>query len=318
MNLPQNIRIATRTSKLALIQAELIRSAILKYLEQLDIHCQVELLPLQTSGDKAKNQELFSIGGKGLFTKEIEEALLAGDADIAMHSLKDMPAQMPDELIIAGCLPREDYKDAIIANGKIRNLADLVNLSSTDNCIIGTSSPRRAAQIKQLIPKAEIVSFRGNVPTRLQKLADGEVTATILAVAGLKRLGLQHHITFTLHHKQMLPAIGQGIIAMQCHNGNTAIRQLLENITHIPTWKQAMAERAILTELEGDCRSPIAGLAQIMDNNKILVSGLILNEDGHKHYGYTLSGDISDAYKIGRKIGKKLLAKTREIWSSDS
>lgn len=308
MKLPSTVRIATRRSRLALIQAEMIRQAILQYLKTAGISCNVELLPMLTSGDRSTDPLLSESVGKGLFTKEIEEALLDGRAEIAMHSLKDIPAHLPDGLVLAGCLAREDYRDALVAVSPLHSLADL-----PDGATIGTSSPRRAAQLKMLRPDLKIIPYRGNVPTRLEKLHQGEVDATILAVAGLKRLGMEDSISFSLTPQQMLPALGQGIIAMQCRDNNNAICHLLKQITHLPTWRQLQAERAILEVIEGDCRSPLAGLC-ILENDHATVTGLILNEDGSKHYSVALSGDPSESSRLGQEVGQALLKKRKEIW----
>jgi hydroxymethylbilane synthase len=306
--LPDRIYIATRRSKLAMIQSGMAQQALQQALITSGATARVELLPLQTTGDALKERNLQEIGGKGVFTKEIEEALLDGRAHIAMHSLKDVPADMPSGLTLACALPREDYGDALIAGRKLASLDELPR-----GAHIGTSSPRRGAQLLKLRPDLKIIPFRGNVQTRLQKLRDGVVDATILAVAGLKRLNLQEHISLTFNRSQMLPAIGQGIIALQCREDATAICQLLASVNHPPSWHQLLAERAFLEVVEGDCRSPLAGLAEIVEG-KLTMEGLIISEDGQSHYRAIQAGPIADAASLGKEVAHELSPHIQAIW----
>lgn len=306
----QTIFIATRKSELALIQSNMIKAALTAELARTDDHERsVKLLPMLSTGDKVTDRHLLEIGGKGLFTKEIEEALLSGKAQIAMHSLKDMPAEMPEGLMIGAVLPREDFRDALLCKHASNSVHDL-----PQNATLGTSSPRRAAQMKKLRPDLRITPFRGNVPTRLQKLADDEVEATILAVAGLKRLSLERHIAHYLEPDEMLPAIGQGIIAIQCRRDDHETLSLLERINHQHSWHQMLAERAILKQIEGDCHTPLAGLAEIT-GNRMNVRGMILNDDGSKSFEVERSGTIEDAEPLGREVGKLLKEQSSTIWS---
>lgn len=308
-HLPKQIRIATRRSRLAIIQANMTKDALDHWCKTHNQHCEVSLLPLQTTGDARKEAKLEDIGGKGVFTKEIEEALLNGDAEIAMHSLKDVPAIMPTGLILAGALPREDYCDALIYKHRLTSLDDL-----PQGAVIGTSSPRRGAQILRNRKDLHITPFRGNVPTRIQKLHDGEIDATLLAVAGLRRLQMAEHISLILTPEQMLPAIGQGIVALQCREDATAIVTLLQNITHDPTWHQLRAERAMLEVIEGDCRSPIAGLARIK-GQRVSMEGLIISEDGQTQQYEVIEGSLNEAAECGTEVGRRLQKHLSRVWS---
>lgn len=306
--MPPQIRIATRRSKLAMIQANMVRDALIAWLDKNHHDCEVTLLPLQTTGDARKDANLADIGGKGVFTKEIEDALLNGEAEIAMHSLKDVPASMPKGLILAGALPREDYRDALMTKTPLATLDAL-----PQHATVGTSSPRRAGQLLHARPDLNIIPFRGNVPTRLEKLERGEIDATLLAVAGLKRLGLEKHISLYMSPEVMLPAIGQGIVTMQCCEENAAIRQLLKAVTHGESWYQLLAERAVLEVIGGDCRSPIAGLARIQGDH-LMLDGLITSEDGQKMHHERLEGTFRSAVRLGTELGETLQRHVDRIW----
>lgn len=300
MHRPNRHIIATRESKLAIVQSEMIKAALLAAGAE-----GVELLPMTTTGDKEKNRELLAIGGKGLFTKEIEEALLDGRANIAMHSLKDMPATMPDGLMLAGVLPREVTTDLLISQKPLNSLDDL-----PEGARVGTSSPRRASQLLVLRPDLNIMPFRGNVPTRLQKIANGEVDATILAAAGLKRLGLTPPHSLAL---DILPAIGQGLIALQCRSDDIATQEWIAKINNRPSWHQAQAERAILRAVEGDCHTPLAAHATL-DGDQITITAQILSADGKQHFIATRSGTTEQAATLGQQCGEELLPKAKELW----
>ena len=298
----QRFTLATRHSQLALIQSQMIKDA----LEAVG-DCAVELLPLTTTGDKEKDRALLAIGGKGLFTKEIEEALLDGRAQIAMHSLKDMPATMPPGLMLAGVLPREDAHDLLISHQPLASLDDL-----PQGATVGTSSPRRASQLLVKRPDIRIVPFRGNVPTRLAKVEAGEVDATILAAAGLKRLGITPTHSLKL---DILPAVGQGIVAIQCREEDDVTRDWIAKVNHLQSWHQALAERALLTKIEGDCHTPLAAHA-ILTCNQLTLTAQILSADGKTHFEASHSGAIEDATAIGEACGLKLLPKAKELWQS--
>jgi hydroxymethylbilane synthase len=298
------LKIATRKSQLALIQSEMIKAALVQ-----KGHHEVELLPMTTTGDENKNRQLQSIGGKGLFTKEIEQALLNNDAQIAMHSLKDMPVEMPEGLVLAGVLPRETAFDWLISHAPLSSLAELPKAAR-----VGTSSPRRTAQLLRLRPDIEIVPFRGNVPTRLAKVEAGEVDATILAAAGLKRLGLQPRYVLPL---PCLPAIGQGIVAIQCREDDAETYEKIQQITHPESWYQAAAERAVLKAVEGDCHTPLAAYAEI-EEERITLTAEILSLDGQTHYHETREGPLSEAATLGQQCGEALKERAKALWQDCS
>ncbi len=301
----QRFVIATRQSKLALIQSEMIKRALVQH------HiCDVSLLPMKTTGDKEKDIALLEIGGKGLFTKEIENALLMGSANLAMHSLKDMPIDQPDGLMIGAVLKRDNPFDYLICADPCHKLSDLA-LGAT----IGTGSPRRAAQMKLHRPDIIIKPFRGNVPTRLRKLHEGQVDATILAAAGLERLNINPQNTFAL---PFIPAIGQGIVAIQCRSNDSDARAKLEAINHLPTWHQMQAERAFLNTLEGDCHSPIAGYAEMINDSHMRITGQILAEDGTHHFSAQQEGHYTDAEKLGIACANLLKPKSHQLWHASS
>ena len=292
--------IATRKSKLALIQSEMIKAALLKSGVR-----EVELLPLSTTGDREKDRELLAIGGKGLFTKEIEGALLDGRAHIAMHSLKDMPVEQPDGLMIAGVLPRDAAHDVLISHTPLQSLEDLAQ-----GATIGTSSPRRAAQLLTLRPDLTIVPFRGNVPTRLKKIEQGEVDATILAAAGLSRLKLTPCYALPL---PTLPAIGQGIIAIQCRTDDITTRQHIAHINHASSFAKMQAERAILREIEGDCHTPLAAHAAI-EGEQLTIMAEILAHDGSQRAHATEIGPLTQAEQLGKTCAKTLIPQAKTLW----
>ncbi len=288
----QRFVIATRKSKLALIQSEMIAAALMQA-----GNCEAKLLPMTTTGDEEKDKALLAIGGKGLFTKEIEIALLKGEANLAMHSLKDMPVEQPDGLMIAAVLPRADARDMLISQKPINSLDDL-----PQGATIGTSSPRRGAQMLSLRPDLTIVPFRGNVPTRLKKVESGEVDATILAAAGLKRLDLKPAHSLLL---DTLPAIGQGIIAIQCRADDTITREWLAKINHLPTWHQMLAERTVLATIEGDCHTPLAAHTTIAGNT-LTIAAQLLSEDGKHSYEASQTGTLDNAESLGKACAEEL------------
>jgi len=290
------IKIATRKSPLALVQAEMVRNKLLAAFP--GVTC--ELVAMSTSGDDNADRVLAEIGGKGLFTKELEEGLLSGKFDIAVHSLKDMETILPQGLMLAAVLEREDPRDALIAKDN-KKLADLGKVR------FGTSAMRRAAQLKIISPDIEIVNIRGNVATRLQKVVNGEVDATMLAFAALKRLNLQDQASEVLSSEYFIPAVGQGIIAIECRENNTQMRDMLAQINHAESFIAATAERSLLAVLDGSCRTPIAGYAEINGNN-LRLNSLIAKPDGSFYTKAERSGNIADAVKIGQEVAAELLA----------
>jgi len=291
------IRIGTRGSPLALAQAEETKRRLV---EAAGIPAEaIAIVPIRTTGDRITDRPLTEAGGKGLFTKEIDEALLSGAIDIAVHSAKDMPTRLPDGLVIAACLEREDVRDAFlspVANG----LADL-----KPGAVLGTSSLRRKAMALSLRPDLRVIDMRGNVETRMRKLADGEADATLLALAGLRRLGLADHASSVLEPDQWLPAVGQGTIAITARVDDAAGRARLTAINHGRTEAALVTERAYLAVLDGSCRTPIGGLARLA-GDLIEFHGIIVKPDGSEAHRVTRSGPVGDAEQIGREAGMEL------------
>jgi hydroxymethylbilane synthase len=290
----QSIRIGTRGSPLALAQAKMVRDALVAH------HAgEIEIVTIRTSGDRIQDRPLVEAGGKGLFTKEIEEALLAGAIDLAVHSAKDMPTVLPDGLMLASCLPREDVRDAFISR-KAASLRDL-----PQGAVIGTASLRRQAMVKRLRPDVSVVPLRGNVETRLKKLEAGEVDATLLALAGLKRLGLADKATALLDVQEFLPAVGQGAITIEVRADDAGTRELLARIDHADTSVALAAERAFLAVLDGSCRTPIAGHA-LLDGDALSFRGMILRPDGSEAHETSRAGSRKDAAALGADAGAEL------------
>ncbi len=299
--LPDEIRIGTRRSKLAVTQAMEVKSRLLKAFPELG-ESQIEIIKIITSGDKAQNKNLAEIGGKGLFTKEIEEALFSGEIDIAVHSMKDMPDRLPDGLTIECVLEREDPRDAFISH-KAATLADL-----PQGAVVGTSSTRRQAQLLRIRPDLKIVPFRGNVETRLQKLKNGDVDATLLAVAGLNRLDMSDKITSILDTETMLPAVAQGAIGVECRADNEDMLEILSAINHRKTYMEVRCERAFLLALNGNCTMPIAGLAEYRDDDIIHFRGLLAGPDGKEIHTTSCTSPISSAIESCSKAGEEIYA----------
>ena len=294
------IRIGTRGSPLALAQAHETRRRLMAAhgLPEEEF----EIVVITTTGDRIRDRPLSEIGGKGLFTKEIEEALFAREIDLAVHSMKDMPAVLPDGLAFAATLPREDARDALISLSAT-SLQDL-KLGAT----LGSSSVRRTAQALRLRPDLKVVQFRGNVETRLRKLADGVADASFLAVAGLNRLGLSHHIAAIVTMEEMLPAIAQGAIGIEIHAGNARIHTMLDAINHVETATAIACERAFLAALDGSCRTPIAGHAHLRDG-RLHFRGETLTLDGSKVFTAERSGAPADAAQMGTDAAAEVKAK---------
>ena len=294
------LRLATRGSPLALWQAEHVRQG-LAAAHDLD-KADIEIVVVTTSGDRIKDKPLREFGGKGLFTKEIDEALLAGSADLAVHSMKDLLTELPEGLGIATVLPRGDVRDAFIST----KAASLAGLPS--GAVVGTSSLRRQAQVRRARPDLRVVDFRGNVETRLKKLDQGAADATLLAVAGLERLGLGGHITAILSPEEMLPAVAQGAIGVVCRTDDARTRGLLAPLNDANAAATVACERAFLKELDGSCKTPIAGLAEI-DGEALRFRGLILSPDGRACHEVEMTGSAVDAETVGRDAGAELLAR---------
>ena len=292
----KTIRIATRKSPLALWQAEYVAQLI----EEKFPGVKTELVKMTTQGDKILDAPLAKIGGKGLFVKELEVGMLEGTADIAVHSMKDVPVEFPEGLHLAAILTREDPTDAFVSC-RYASFAELPR-----NARIGTSSLRRQCQIKALFPEAEILTLRGNVNTRLAKLDGGEYDAIILASAGLKRLGLSARITQALDTSVSLPAIGQGAIGIEARSGDIELNHLLAQLHDEYTGLCVSAERAMNARLNGGCQVPVAGYAQI-DGNKLSMRGLVGKPDGSIIYRSENTGEPAQAGLIGLDIAEDLL-----------
>jgi hydroxymethylbilane synthase len=293
------LRLGTRGSPLALAQAHETRRLLAAAHDVAPDRIAIEVI--RTSGDMIQDRALAEAGGKGLFTREIEQALIAGSIDLAVHSAKDMPTILPDGLMLAAFLEREDARDALIAPGA----ASLRALRK--GAIVGTASLRRQALVKRLRPDIVTILFRGNVETRLRKIAEGAADATLLALAGLKRLGLAGHATAILEIEDFLPAVGQGAIAIETREDDWRTRDLLAPINHRDTGIALAAERAFLTVLDGSCRTPIAGHASVSEGS-LAFRGLILKPDGSEAHETTRWGEVDRAVALGRSAGEELRA----------
>jgi hydroxymethylbilane synthase len=299
------VKIGTRGSKLALAQAYETRQRLM------DAHGmsedQFEIVVIKTTGDMILDRPLSEVGGKGLFTKEIEEALLDGRIDLAVHSSKDMPTVLPDGLEISTFLPREDVRDAFISN-KYKTLAEM-----PEGAVVGTSSLRRQAMVKKLRPDLEVITYRGNVQTRLEKLEKGVADATLLACAGLRRLGEAEVITSAIEVEDFLPAVGQGAICIESRVGDDDTRSMLAAIHHAETESALLCERAFLGALDGSCRTPIAGLAKL-DGDQLSFTGLVLLPDGTEYHTIEKSGSVSDAAEIGLAAANEIRTKAGQAF----
>ncbi|HJX19024.1 MAG TPA: hydroxymethylbilane synthase [Acidiferrobacterales bacterium] len=292
------LRISTRKSPLALWQAEHVRARLMALHSDLKI----ELVQMSTEGDRILDAPLAKVGGKGLFVKELEQALLDGRADIAVHSLKDVTVTLPDGLHIPVIGEREDPRDAFVST-RFDSLAALPK-----GARVGTSSLRRTCQLRARYPHLEIVSLRGNVNSRLTKLVGGEFDAIILACAGLKRLGLGEHIRAELAPEILLPAVGQGAICIECRTGDVAIEQLIAPLHHRPTATRVAAERALNARLEGGCQVPIAAYAELNDD-VLRLRALVGEPDGSHVIRGEIEGDAARAEALGVDLANELLTR---------
>jgi hydroxymethylbilane synthase len=296
----ESIRIGTRGSLLALAQANEVKARLMAA-HGFD-ESTIEIRVIKTTGDRIQDRPLSEAGGKGLFTKEIEEALISREIDLAVHSMKDMQTELPDALVIGAVLPREDVRDAFLSL-KYASLAEMPR-----GAIVGTSSLRRQAQVKQLRPDLQVVGFRGNVQTRLRKLEEGVADATFLACAGLKRLGIADRVTAAVSSEQMLPAVAQAAIGIEIRRNDERVEKLIAPLNHEQTAICVTAERAYLAKLEGSCRTPIAGLAEL-DGATLKFRGQILTPDGRQSYTTEQSGPARDAAAIGVRAADELLSR---------
>ena len=297
---PENpMRIGTRGSPLAMAQAYETRARLAAAFEI--PQAAFEIVVIKVTGDVIQDRPLKDIGGKGLFTREIEEDLLAGKIDIAVHSMKDMPTIQPGGLLLDTYLPREDPRDAFVAP----TLSALDQLA--EGAVVGTSSLRRRAQLLHQRPDLQVVEFRGNVQTRLKKLADGVAECTFLAVAGLNRLGMQHVPATPIDDTLMLPAVAQGAIGIEHHAGDLDTEAMLAAIHDTPTGQRLAAERAFLLTLDGSCETPIAGLATL-DGDTLHLRGQVLRPDGSEAIAGDRSGPIAQGGQMGVDLAQDLLA----------
>lgn len=292
--------IGSRGSKLALWQAEQARELLLRLNPRIDIRIEI----IKTTGD-VKSDPLKIIGGKGVFTKELEDALLDGRIDLAVHSLKDLPTILPDGLTISAICEREDARDALVLRADLR-IVDGSLVSLPEGVVIGTSSQRRLAQLKALRGDVTVTDLRGNVDTRIRKLDEGQYDAVILASAGLVRLGLQNRISARIAMREMLPAVGQGAIAIEARGDDELAVEATSKLDHAETRLACMAERAFLRGLGGGCQLPIAAHATI-DGEVINLDGLVAKPDGSEIWRDHLSGSLDDVEQIGSTLAKTLI-----------
>ena len=291
------VRIATRKSPLALWQANYVKAELEKNYPGL----QVELLPMTTRGDKILDSPLAKVGGKGLFVKELEEALLRNEADLAVHSMKDVPVEFPDGLCLATICQREDPRDAFVSN----HFASIDALPS--GARVGTSSLRRQCQLRARRPDLQVLDLRGNVNSRLAKLDAGDYDAILLAAAGLKRLGLEARITALLECGESLPANGQGAVGIECRSNDTELLTLLSRLEDQGTRQRVMAERAMNRSLQGGCQVPIGAYAELQ-GDELWLRGLVGSIDGQRILRAEIRGPVSDAETLGEKVAEALIA----------
>ena len=290
------LRIGTRASPLALVQAERVAALFRAHYPA----CEIQMQRLTTAGDRELQKDLSQWGFKGLFTKELEDGLLAGDIDIAVHSMKDMPSILPKGLMIGAVLARDDVRDGWVS-------AHYPSISALpQGAIVGCSSVRRAAQLRYMRPDVHIVPLRGNVQTRLRKLSEGAAAATFLACAGLDRLNMAEHIAQRIVPEVMLPAVAQAAIAVECRTDNASLREALALLNDAATATCTTAERSMLAVLDGSCRTPIAGYATLAANGEIMLRGELLMPDGSARITHSAHG--RDAAALGNEVGEYLKA----------
>lgn len=294
------LRVGTRGSPLALGQTGQFTAHLAETHPMLGAPGAVETVVITTTGDRVQNRLLLELGGKGLFTKELDEALLDGRIDLAIHSMKDVPAELPVGIVLTAVLPREDVHDAFISR-KAASLSELPPGST-----VGTASLRRKTQIINRYPELRVVPLRGNVDTRLGKLDAGEVDATLLAVAGLKRLGRAQEITSVIGADEILPAIGQGALAATWRADDNRTQAFLAPLIHPPTIACVMAERAVLVELGGSCTMPIAACAEMQGTGSLTLKAALLHPSGSERFDADGGGPVGEAERIGAEVAKEL------------
>ncbi len=299
------LKIATRGSQLARLQANIVREALMARHPDL---ATPELVVVRTTGDRVRDRPLAEVGGKGVFTAEIDRVVARGEADLAVHSMKDVETTVAAQVVLGAIMPRADPRDALVST-VAASIGDL-----PEGARVGTSSIRRRAQLLGRRPDLEIVTWRGNVDTRLARLKEGKAAATLLAAAGLERLGLLHEATALLDPDEMLPAAGQGAIGVTCRAGESEILALLETIDDASTRHCVGAERAVIAVLDGSCRTPVAALATL-DGGNVRVRAQVLSDDGSR---WTMSEDRGAvAETVGRAVGERLLSRAgRDLYGS--
>jgi hydroxymethylbilane synthase len=291
-----SVKIGTRGSQLALFQAELTKAKLLEKFSEIE----VEIVIIKTKGDKILDVALSKIGDKGLFTKEIENALLAGEVDIAVHSLKDLPTTLPEGLKLGAVLERGEFRDALVSKDG-RKLHEL-----TENDVIATSSLRRKASLLRYNKNFHIVDIRGNVNTRLRKMEEGYCDATVMAAAGLQRLELDHYITEIINPETIIPASSQGIIAIESRIDDTETEKLLNAINHEPSWIAGEAERGFLRAIEGGCQVPVGCFSKLI-KEEITLTGFVASTDGSVYLLETETGSVDQPKATGEKLARKLI-----------
>jgi hydroxymethylbilane synthase len=297
----EKIVIGTRGSKLALYQAERVKSELERHYPDLT----AELKIIKTKGDKILDVALSKIGDKGLFTKEIEIALLNGDIDIAVHSLKDLPTMLPEGMVLGGVLERGEIRDALVSR-RGKKLADL-----TSNDVIATSSLRRSSALLRYNKDLNIIDIRGNVNSRLEKMENGYCDAMIMAATGLERLGLDKYITEYLDPEVIIPAVSQGAIALEIRENDTRIQTIVDGINHYDTLNAVLAERAFLRTLQGGCQVPV-GCYSVMSNDVIELTGIVSSLDGNSFVKSSITGSCSNTEELGVKLAEDLIDKGAE------
>jgi hydroxymethylbilane synthase len=293
-----NIKIGTRGSKLALTQT----NSVVENLKKIAPDIQTEIIVIKTSGDIMQDVSLLQIGGQGAFVKEIEEALLDGRIDLAVHSMKDVPGDIPESLTFAAIMQREDVRDVLVSRGRIK--MEFMPKGAK----IGTGSLRRGAQIKAILPDINIVPLRGNIDTRLKKIETEDLTGVILAAAGMKRLGYVETISQFLPTELMLPAVGQGALGLQVRKADAELLNLLSELNHAPTATEVTAERAYLRALGGGCRLPIAAYG-LIEKQRLTLEGLVAAPNGTTVIRDKVWGEIDEAEEMGKKLADMIMEK---------
>ena len=297
---PPLVTIGTRASPLAMAQTMEAAASLAATNPALAAPDAIMISKIQTTGDQIQGQHLAEFGGKGLFTKELDTALLDGHIDLAVHSLKDLETRLPTGIALAACLEREDPRDTLIGSG-LTSLDDLPK-----GALVGTASLRRQAQLLHRRPDIQITLLRGNIQTRMRKIREGEADATFLALAGLNRMGVDHEAACILSPEELLPACGQGAIGITCRIDDSRVRSWLEQTNHAKTMTRVSAERAMLDKLDGTCRTPIGGLAALNEQGDLTLRGLVARPDGTALFRGELTGAGVDAHALGRELGARL------------